>query len=196
MIPLSRKGYTNRADQKESSCLLGSRPGTADDHLGMRSAGRGNSPTLSLSFFPPEVQTLPWVAPLISREGFLTVDSFIFFPSAHCLAACSSPSEAGVGENSAARPPFPSLNPLPCQLHGAEGEPEYCVVWRMWRWGFSFSILHPSVSPGNIWAPPRAQGCASPDPRSVRLSGVPLVSGSWPGSRGVCTGPPRKQGQG
>lgn len=42
MIPLSRKGYKN-PDQEESSCLPSSHPGTADDHLGVRSAGCGNS---------------------------------------------------------------------------------------------------------------------------------------------------------
>lgn len=57
MSPLSRS-YKNLTDQRESSCLPSGHPGTAADHLGMKSAGPGNSLFPSLSFFPPEVQAL------------------------------------------------------------------------------------------------------------------------------------------
>lgn len=60
-----------------------------------------------------------------------------------------------------------------------------------------FQFRHPPscwVAWPYIWASRREHGFASPDSRSVWLFRGPLVSGSRPGSRDVCTWPLRRQG--
>lgn len=137
----------NHTDQEESSHLPGGHPGTAADHLGMRSAGRGNSPFLSLCFFPPEVQTLPWAAPLISREDFLTVDCLVWAPSACSLFLPLPPSCPGWSqENSPACPSAASRESASLLAPQCIGRA--CVVWRTWRWGFNSCILYPALSLG------------------------------------------------
>lgn len=61
--------------------------------------------------------------------------------------------------------------------------------------GFSSCVLHPALRLAYIWASLREHGCASPDPRSVWSSRVPLVSRSRPGSWDVCIWPLWRQEQ-
>lgn len=160
----------------------------------MRSAGRGNSPFLFLCFFPPEVQALPWVAPLSSREGFLISGCFVWgsvglLPASlfSCLAP-ALPTRPESGGVALFAPSLAFLNPLPCQLPNAEGEPEHHTVWRTWRWGFSSCTLHPALSFGHVSVVlalvPEVHGCPEYHWLVGHSQGLGMLSHGLSGGRG------------
>lgn len=133
--PLSRKGGEFLSVQQH--------PGTADDHLGVRSAGRENPPFASLSLSSRSPGP-PLGGSSDLQRGFLTGGPFVFLhPPLPVL-----PAELELGRMALPTLSFASPKPPSLSSPSAEEEPERCVVCRMWRWAFSSSILHPAVPLG------------------------------------------------
>lgn len=88
-----------------------------------------------------------------SHIGLLCMGSVGLLPAS--LFSCPAPELCLQGHNLGGRvallaPRLASLNPLPCQLPNAEGEPEHHTVWRTWRWGFNSCVPHPAPSLGHM----------------------------------------------